>query len=116
MRRAISVQHTPSEALNVPNSTRVECSMKYLARILSLFLSIGLLVGCASDFQSAGSTSSATDDSADRSFHDTMDRLNEQMAVDAANAAAQQQFLDGMAAAQETENQHNAEFNQNGLH
>ena len=45
-----------------------------------------------------------------------MDRLNEQMALDAANAAAQQQFNEGMAAAQETENQHNAEFNQNALH
>jgi hypothetical protein len=44
-----------------------------------------------------------------------MDRLNEQMAIDAANAAAQQQFNAAMAAAQETENQHNAEFNQNGL-
>jgi hypothetical protein len=90
--------------------------MKHLIRILPLLLSIGLLVGCTSDYQSAESTSSTTDDSADRSFHDTIDRLNEQMAVDAANAAAQQQFLEGMAAAQETENQHNAEFNQNGLH
>ncbi len=45
-----------------------------------------------------------------------MDRMNEQTALDAANAAAQQQFLAGMAAAQETENQHNDEFNQNGLH
>ena len=116
MRRVIRVRHTPSEPLNAPNSTRVEFSMKHLIRILSLLLSIGLLVGCASDFQSTESTSSATDDSADRSSHDTMDRLNEQMAVDAANAAAQQQFLEGMAAAQETENQHNAEFNQNGLH
>jgi len=89
--------------------------MKGLIRILPLFLSIGLLVGCASDFQSTGSTSSATDDSADRSFHNTMNRLNEQMALDAANAAAKQ-FNEGMAAAQETENQHNAEFNQNALH
>ena len=89
--------------------------MKRLVRILPLFLSIGLLVGCASDFQSTELTSSATDDSADRSFHDTMDRLNEQMALDAANAAARQQFNEGMAAAQETENQHNAEFNQNAL-
>jgi len=45
-----------------------------------------------------------------------IDRMNEQTALDAANAAAQQQFLAGMAAAQETENQHNDEFNQNGLH
>jgi len=90
--------------------------MKGLKSILPLLLSIGLLVGCANGFQSTESTSIATDDSADRSFHDTMDRLNEQMALDAANAAAQQQFNEGMAAAQETENQHNAEFNQNALH
>jgi ABC-type molybdate transport system substrate-binding protein len=89
--------------------------MKRLIRILPLFLSIGLLVGCAGNFQSTESTSSATDDSADRSFHDTIDRLNQQMALDAANAAAQQQFNDSMAAAQQTENQHNAEFNQNSL-
>jgi hypothetical protein len=90
--------------------------MKHFIRILPLLLSIGLLVGCANDFQLVESTSSATDDSVDRSFYDTMDRVNEQMAVDAANAAAQQQFLEGTAAAQETENQHNVEFNQNGLH
>ena len=90
--------------------------MKGSIRILPLLFSIGLLVGCASDVPSTESTSSAADDSADRSFHDTMDRLNEQMALDAANAAAQQQFNEGMAAAQETENQHNAEFNQNALH
>ena len=42
-----------------------------------------------------------------------IDRMNERMAVDAANAAAQQQFNAGMAAAQETMNQHNDEFNQN---
>jgi hypothetical protein len=80
------------------------------------YFSVGLMVGCASEFQSTGSGSSATDDSSDRSFHDMMDRMNEQTALDAANAAAQQQFLAGMAAAQETENQHNDEFNQNGLH
>jgi hypothetical protein len=45
-----------------------------------------------------------------------MDRMNEQTALDAANAAAQQQFPAGMAAAQETENHANDEFNQNGLH
>jgi len=42
--------------------------------------------------------------------------VNQQMAVDAANAAAQQQFNDAMAAQQLNENQHNDEFNQNGLH
>jgi hypothetical protein len=90
--------------------------MKHFIGIFPLLLSVGLMVGCASEFQSTGSGSSATDDSADRSFHDMMDRMNEQTASDAANAAAQQQFLAGMAAAQETENQHNDEFNQNGLH
>ena len=90
--------------------------MKRLIRILPLFLSIGLLVGCASDFHSTEAISSATDDSADKSFHDTMDRLNQQMALDAANAAAQQQNNAATAAAQETENQHNAEWLQNGLH
>ena len=73
------------------------------------------MVGCASEFQSTGSASSASDDSSDRSFHDTIDRLNQQAALDAANAAAQQQNNAATAAAQETENQHNAEFNQNGL-
>jgi hypothetical protein len=90
--------------------------MKHFIGIFPLLLSVGLMVGCASEFQSTGSGSSATDDSSDRSFHDMMDRMNEQTALDAANAAAQQQFLAGMAAAQETENQHNDEFNQNGLH
>jgi len=74
------------------------------------------MVGCASDFQSTGSASSAIDDSADRSFQDTIDRVNQQAALDAANAAAQQQFNDAMVAAQQTMNQHNDEFNQNGLH
>jgi len=74
------------------------------------------MVGCASDFQSTGSAPSAPDDSADRSFHEMIDRMNEQTALDAANAAAQQQFNAGMAAAQETMNNANNEFNQNGLH
>jgi hypothetical protein len=69
------------------------------------------MVGCASDFQSTGSGSSApVDSSSDDSFRDMIDRMNEQMALDAANAAAQQQFLAGMAAAQETMN--NANNNQ----
>jgi len=116
MRRAIRVRHTPPEALNATNKTRIQFNMKHFIGIFPLLLSVGLMVGCASEFQSTGSVSSATDDSADRSFHDMMDRMNEQTASDAANAAAQQQFLAGMAAAQETENQHNDEFNQNGLH
>jgi hypothetical protein len=38
------------------------------------------------------------------SFHETMDRVNQQMALDTANAAAQQQFNDSMAATQQFEN------------
>jgi hypothetical protein len=45
-----------------------------------------------------------------RLIQDSIDRTNQQMANDAANAAAQQQFLAGMAAAQETMN--NANNNQ----
>ena len=89
--------------------------MKHFSSILPLLLSVGLMVGCASDFQSTESESSAASPP-DTSIQDSIDRMNEQMATDAANAAAQQQFLAGMAAAQETENQHNDEFNQNGLH
>ena len=84
--------------------------------ILPLILGLALMVGCASEFQSTGSSSSATDDSADRSFQDTIDRVNQQAALDAANAAAEQQNEAAQAAAQETENQHNAEWLQNGLH
>ena len=86
----------------------------HFIRILLLLLSLALMVGCASDFQSTGSGSAVVDDSSDRSFHEMIDQMNQQMATDAANAAAQQQFNAGMAAAQETENQHNAEFNQIG--
>jgi hypothetical protein len=85
-------------------------------QILPLILSLTLMVGCASEFQSTGSSSSATDNSADRSSQDTIDRVNQQAALDAANAAAQQQNNAAQAAAQETENQHNAEWFQNGLH
>ena len=46
----------------------------------------------------------------DTSIQDSIDRMDQQMATDAANAAAQQQFLAGMAAAQETMN--NANNNQ----
>ncbi|PYJ61558.1 MAG: hypothetical protein DME74_08165 [Verrucomicrobia bacterium] len=90
--------------------------MKHFSSILPLLLSVGLMLGCASEFQSTESGSSASDDSSDRSFHDMIDRMNEQTALDAANAAAQQQFLAGMAAAQETMNHANDESNQNGLH
>lgn len=103
--------------------------MKHLIGVLPLLLSLALMVGCASDFHSIESGSTANHgysvtandpeppvSSPDTSIQDSIDRTNQQMATDAANAAAQQQFLAGMAAAQETENQHNDEFNQNGLH
>ena len=79
--------------------------------ILPLLLSLTLLVGCAGEFQSIGSGSSAASDSSSDSWNETQARINEQAALDAANAAAQQQFNDAMAAAQQTMNQHNDEFN-----
>ncbi|MGZ5544993.1 MAG: hypothetical protein ACXWIU_09990 [Limisphaerales bacterium] len=85
--------------------------MQHFIRILPLLLSLALIAGCASDFQSTDSGSSAAyDPSPDTSIQDSIDRMNQQMASDAANAAAQQQFLAGMAAAQETMN--NANNNQ----
>src|ERR1700719_4424360 len=94
--------------------------MKYLSSILPLLLGATLMVGCASGFQSTGSGSSATNDYSvtandpppsvsppDTTAQDAIDRANQQMANDAANAAAQQQFLAGMAAAQETMNNAN---------
>jgi len=85
--------------------------MQHFIRILPLLLSLALMVGCASDFQSTDSGSSPTyDSSPDTSIQDSIDRTSQQMANDAANAAAQQQFLAGMAAAQETMN--NANNNQ----
>jgi len=91
--------------------------MKHFTGILPLLLTLAVVVGCASEFQSTGSGSSAaSDSSADRSFHEMIDRMNQQTALDAANAAAQQQFLEGMAAAQQTMNQHNDEFFQNAPH
>lgn len=85
--------------------------------IFPLVTSIALLlVGCASDFQSTSADPSATiDTSSIDSFNETQQRINEQMALDAANTAAAQQFNDAMAAAQQTMNQHNDEFNRNGL-
>jgi len=85
-------------------------------QIVPLVLSLALLAGCAGEIVSNGSAPSATDDSWSDSFNETQARINEQMAVDAANAAATQQNNDAMAAAQQIENQHNDEFNQNGLH
>jgi hypothetical protein len=76
--------------------------------ILPLLLGVGLLVGCAGEFQSTDSGSSAAfDPPPDTSIQDSIDRMNQQMATDAANAAAQQQVLAGMGAAQETMNNAN---------
>jgi len=85
--------------------------MQRFIGILPRLLSLVLIAGCASDFQSTNSGSSvAYDSSPDTSIQDSIDRMNQQMAADAANEAAQQQFLAGMAAAQETMN--NANNNQ----
>ena len=76
--------------------------------VLPLLLCAGLLAGCAGEFQSTGSGSSpAFDPPADTSVQDSIDRINQQMAMDAANAAAQQQFNAAMAAAQEAMNNAN---------
>jgi hypothetical protein len=99
--------------------------MKHLSSLFPLLLSAVLMVGCAGDFQSTGSGSSATYDYSanandpspvsppDTSAQDAIDRMNQQMATDAANAAAQQQFLAGMAAAQETMNNANNQATSN---
>lgn len=97
--------------------------MKHVISIFSLVISVALIAGCATDFQSTGSGSSVAYDYSvtsndpppsvsppDTSIQDSIDRVNQQIAIDAANAAAQQQFLAGMAAAQETMN--NANNNQ----
>jgi hypothetical protein len=96
--------------------------MKHISSILPLILGAVLMVGCASDFQSTGSGSSATSDysvttndspsvsptdTTNTSAQDAIDRANQQAASDASMAAAQQQFLAGMAAAQETMNNAN---------
>jgi hypothetical protein len=92
--------------------------MKHFSSILPLLLSVALMVGCASDFQSTESGSAydysvtandppPTVSPPDTTAQDAIDRMNQQMATDAANAAAQQQFIAGMAAAQETMNNAN---------
>src|SRR5262245_47883575 len=92
--------------LNVADDAHVELDIKL--GILPLLLSTSLLVGCAGEFQSIDSASSpALDPSPDTSIQDSIDRINQQMALDAANAAAQQQFNAAMAAAQETMNNAN---------
>ena len=85
--------------------------MKNLIKILPLVLSLTLMVGCAGELQSIGAGSSAASDSSSDSWSETQARINEQTALNAANAAAQQQNNDAMAAAQQTMNQHNDEFN-----
>ena len=92
--------------------------------MIPLLLSLALMTGCASDFQSAGSGSGASydnsassndsssvssSDTPNTSAQDAIDRANQQAASDASNAAAQQQFLAGMAAAQETMNNANSQ-------
>jgi hypothetical protein len=59
-------------------------------------------------FSSSDSSPPVETPSSDDSADQTMQMVNQQMAIDAANAAATQQFLDGMAAARQTEN--NANF------
>lgn len=87
---------------------------------LSLLVSLGLMTGCASDdwgsFSSNESTTTSVDTNAIDAANATQQRINDQMAVDAANAAATEQNNAAVAAAQQTENNANAEFNQNGLH
>jgi uncharacterized lipoprotein YajG len=84
--------------------------MKHFIGILPPLLSLALMVGCASDYSVTSNGSPETVSSPDTSVQDAIDRMNQQMALDAATAAAQQQFLAGMAAAQETMN--NANNNQ----
>ena len=81
--------------------------MKHFIGIVPLVLSVGLLVGCAGEFQSTDSASTALFDPPDTSIQDSIDRMNQQMAMDATNAAAQQQNDAGMAAAQQTMNNAN---------
>jgi hypothetical protein len=108
--------------------------MKQLSHILQLLLGVAFLTGCAgTDFQptanSVGSrrsinsgSSTSTDNydysvaapsdpiptsTPDTSAADAINQMNQQMATQAQNDAAQQQFLAGMAAAQETMNNAN---------
>jgi hypothetical protein len=84
--------------------------MKHSIGILPLLLSLALMVGCAGDYSVTTNDSPASVSSPDTNVQDAIDRMNQQMALDAATAVAQQQFLAGMAAAQETMN--NANNNQ----
>jgi uncharacterized lipoprotein YajG len=84
--------------------------MKHFIGILPPLLSLALMVGCARDYSVTSNDSPETVSSPDTSVQDAIDRMNQQMALDAATAASQQQFLADMAAAQETMN--NANNNQ----
>jgi hypothetical protein len=80
--------------------------MRHFIGIVPLLLSVGLLLGCAGEY-SVTSNDSPSVSPPDTSIQDSIDRVNQQMAIDAANAAAQQQFNAAMAAAQETMNNAN---------
>ena len=104
-------------AFNNATNDLIQFIMKHFASTLPLLISAALMIGCETEPQAAGNGSSASvDTSSSDSFNETQQRINQQAALDAANAAAAQQFNDAMAAAQQTENNANAEFNQNGLH
>jgi uncharacterized lipoprotein YajG len=121
IRRVIRHRFSSPEPLNEVRRDDIQSNMKHFASLLPLVISVALMVGCASDFQSTESGSSASYDYSetsndspsvsvsqpDTTAQDAIDRANQQMANDAANAAAQQQFLAGMAAAQETMNNAN---------
>ena len=53
--------------------------------------------------QRFGNSDTSSSSAPNTDAQDAIDRSNQQAASDASNAAAQQQFLAGMAAAQETE-------------
>jgi hypothetical protein len=85
--------------------------MKHLKVALPILVSVVLLSGCASNFQSTGSGSASTSDSV--TYNDSsstssngvsQDAINSQLATDAANAAAQASFVADMAATQQAIN------------
>ena len=82
--------------------------MKHLNAALLLLLSVVLLSGCASDFESTGSGSASTSDSV--TYNDSsstastgisQEEINSQTATDGANAAAQASYVADMAATQQ---------------